>query len=298
MRDATVGSLLVLAAATGFATLPTFGKFAEASGLTRPTLLFFRFTIGAIVVWSALWVRGEATVLEGRELRAGVVLGVIYGGLSLAYFAGLSFLTASLTGILFFTYPMYVFVLSAVFLKENVTLPRLGALGLAFVGVVLVIGIDSLRVHPMGVFFMTLAAIGYSIYTVGGRAMGASTNPRILTAHLLVVTTAVIGLRWAQTGVAFPRTTFHWAIVLGIGTVGTGIPLLCYYEGLKRIEAIRVSILGTAEPVVTVVLGVTILGDTLAPTTIVGGVLVIGGVTIIQTSQRQRAWVLSKIGMA
>lgn len=296
MREVTVGGLMVLVAATGFGTLAIFGKVAEAAGLTRPTLLFFRFLIGAVIVWGVLLARDEAGLLTGQPLRATGVLGVIYALLTLAYFWGLSFMTASLTAIVFYTYPIWVFVLSVILLDEHLTRPVVGALGLALAGVVLVIGIDTGTVSLFGLGLVTVAAVGYAIYNVAGRALTADTSPRVLTAHVLVVTTGVIGVRWVQAGVQFPRTATHLWIIVGIGIIGTGLPLLLLYEGLQRIEATHASILGTAEPVSTVILGVTFLGEALPLRTVAGGLLIIGGVTLVQTTRTQRQWLLSKIG--
>jgi len=288
---------MVLAAATGLGTLATIGKLAEAEGLSRPTLLFFRFLIGAAVVWLVLSVRGEATVLDRRTVRSATALGVIYAVLSLAYFWGLSFMTASLTGIVFYTYPLYVFALSVVVLDEQLTRPLLGALGLALAGVVLVVGVDSLAVSVPGLLLVSASAVGYAIYNVGGRALVADVSPRLLTAHVLVATAGAIGLRWLQTGGGLPRTPTQLWLVAAIGVIGTGVPLVLLYEGLNRVEATHASVLGTAEPVMTVFFGVVVLGESLALRTIVGGVLILSGVTLVQTTQSQREWVLSKVGL-
>jgi drug/metabolite transporter (DMT)-like permease len=297
MRESTLGGLLVLVAAAGFGTLAIFGKLAESEGLSRPTLLLFRFLIGAAVVWGGLLIRDDSVSIEGRPLGAAAVLGVVYAGLTLAYFWGLSFMTASLAGIVFYTYPIYVFVLSAAFLDESLTAPVLGALGLALAGVVLVVGVESGTVELLGIVLVASAAVGYAVYNVAGRVLTAETRPRVLTAYVLLAATAVLALRWLQAGRGLPRTFTHWWIVLGIGVLGTGIPLLFLYEGLGRLEATRVSIISTAEPVVTVLLGVTILDETLAASTVVGGVLVLLGVMLVQVSREQREWVLSKVGL-
>ncbi len=297
MREVTVGGLMVLVAATGLGTLAIFGKFAEAADLSRPTLLFFRFTIGALIVWGVLLARNDVALLSGRPLYATVFLGVLYGFLTLAYFRGLSYMTASLTAIVFYTYPIFVFGLSVPLLDEHLSRTTLSALGLALAGVVLVIGIDASQVSILGIVLVTAAAVGYGIYNVAGRILTADIDPTHLTAHVLVVTALTIGVRWGMEGFQPPQTPTHWWIILGIGVLGTGIPLLLLYEGLKRVEATHASILGTAEPVATVILGVTILGETLAMRTVAGAILVLGGVTLVQTSRDQRKWLLAKVGL-
>ncbi len=296
MRDVTAGGLMVLIAASGFGTLAIFGKLSEAAGMTRPTMLFFRFLIGAGTVWVVLGLRGELRLLEGPVLRRTLVLGVVYSGLTLAYFWGLSFMTASLTSIVFFTYPIWVFGLSVAFLEESITRPVVAALGFALAGVVLVIGLDASQVSLFGLGLVLAAALGYAIYNVAGRVLTAETSPRLLTAHVLLVAMVVIGLRWVQTGATMPDGATDWGIIVGIGILGTGAPLILLYEGLKRVTATHASILGTAEPVATVIFGATILGETLQLRTVAGGLLIIAGVLLVQSTERHRRWLLSKVG--
>jgi drug/metabolite transporter (DMT)-like permease len=141
------------------------------------------------------------------------------------------------------------------------------------------------------------AAIAYAGYNVAGRVLTAATSPRVLTGYVLVAAVGTLTVRWVLAGATLPRTSTHWWIILGIGVLGTGIPLVFLYEGLGRLEATRVSIISTMEPVATVFLGVTILDETLAPSTVVGGVLVLTGVTLVQVTREQRQWLLSKVGL-
>lgn len=297
MREETAGGLMVLGAATGFGTLAVLGKFAEGTGLTRPPLLFFRFLIGAAVVWGVLAYRNEVSRLSGRPLYATVFLGILYGFLTLAYFRGLSYMTASLTAIVFYTYPIFVYAFSVPILDERLTPTSLGALGLALAGVVMVIGIDASRVSLLGIALLTVASAGYGLYNIAGRLLTADSDPTLLAAHVLLVTAITIGFRWAIADFPVPVSPTNWGIILAIGVIGTGLPLILLYEGLERIEATHASILGTAEPVATVLLGVLILGENLTLRTVFGGGLILGGVTLVQMKRTQREWLLEKVGL-
>lgn len=126
------------------------------------------------------------------------------------------------------------------------------------------------------------AAVGYAVYIVSGRALATSVRASVLTAHVLVVAAALLGLRWAAAGATLPDGPVQWGIVIGIGVVGTGVPLVLLYEGLRFLQANRASVVGTVEPVTTVALGVVLLGEPLTTGTIVGGGLVLAGVLLSQ----------------
>jgi drug/metabolite transporter (DMT)-like permease len=99
---------------------------------------------------------------------------------------------------------------------------------------------------------------------------------------VLAVATALLGLRWVLRGATLPTGPTQWGVVVGIGVLGTGVPLVLLYEGLGALQANRASVLGTAEPVTTVALGVLLLGEPLTPETAVGGALVLAGVLLSQ----------------
>lgn len=282
MREETVGALLVAGSAVGFGTLAIFGKLAEAAGLGRPPLLFFRFLVGGALVWAFLVARDDVRVLSGRSAGATVGLGAMYAALTIAYFAGLVHLTAGLAAVVFFTYPVYVLALSTLLLDERLTPRLVVSLALALAGLGLVLGADATGATPIGVLLVVAAAVGYAGYIVGGRALSTTASASVLTAHVLAVATALLGLRWVLRGATLPTGPTQWGVVVGIGVLGTGVPLVLLYEGLGALQANRASVLGTAEPVTTVALGVLLLGEPLTPETAVGGALVLAGVLLSQ----------------
>jgi drug/metabolite transporter (DMT)-like permease len=84
-------------------------------------------------------------------------------------------------------------------------------------------------------------------------------------------------------GLALPTGRDEWWIVLGLALVSTVIPHLLFYEGVSRLQASRVGVVSTAEPVVTVVLGVILLGETITFSVLAGGLLVLCGVLVVQS---------------
>lgn len=165
MRESTTGALLVFGAAVGFGTLGIFVAVAIDLPLSR--LLPARFAVATLVVAGLVLVRGWAFPRSRREWTTTLVLGVVYTAMTVFFFRSLDFLTAGIATIVLYTYPTFVVALSATFLGEAVTARKLVALGLATGGVALVVGVGSIRVHPVGVGLALGAAAGYAVYTTG-----------------------------------------------------------------------------------------------------------------------------------
>jgi drug/metabolite transporter (DMT)-like permease len=110
-------------------------------------------------------------------------------------------------------------------------------------------------------------------------------DPQVLTAHVLPGAAVSYLAFGAATGrLAAPGTGYEWALVVAIAVVATALPIFTFFAGLRRIGASKASIVSTAEPVVTLLLGAAALGEPITPVTVVGGALVLGGVLVVQTS--------------
>lgn len=280
---------MVLVASAGFGTLAIFGKFAARAGLNITSLLTFRFVIGTALLWLILAFWGRARLLRGRQLRVALALGVLYAAFTAFFFWGLDFVTAGVAGITFYTYPIYVYVISAVVLGERLTVRKLLALVASLVGVALIVGGDVAGIDLVGVALVLVAALGYAGYITGSRAALASTDADVLAGTALVGTALSYLLFGLASGrLVVPRGSDQWLIVFGIAVLGTTAPLFLYVLGLDRVEASVASVLGTAEPVVVVILGVVLLGEVLRPVVVAGGALVLAGVVLVQSEHWQR----------
>ncbi|MEF8783864.1 MAG: DMT family transporter [Haloarculaceae archaeon] len=284
MDDETKGILLLVASGTSFGTLGIFGKLAAGAGLSIPTVLAYRFLIGSLAFWAMLVAMGRVTFLRGRSLGLAVLIGSgCYALQSGLYFWGLEFMTAGLVGIVVYTYPVFVLVLSALVLEEHITGYTVAALTLALGGVALITGADPAGADPRGVAVVLGAAVVYAVYYVLSHATLADVDTWPLTAHVLPAAAASFVVFGATTGqLAVPGSAFEWGVLTGLGVLGTAVPIGTFFAGLGYVGASRASIISSLEPASAVVLGLVVLGEPVAPTTVLGGALVLVGVLLIE----------------
>lgn len=283
MSSQTVGVLMALVAAACFGTLAIFGKIAEDIGLDTTTLLTYRFVIGAALIWLGLVFWGRGRLLGSHKRRVALALGLLYAIFTGLYFWGLLFIPAGLTALVFYTYPVYVYVLAVWLLDESLSGYKLGALVLALSGVAFIVSGDADAVDIVGVGLVLLAALGLAGYVVASRAALGNIAPDILAGTAMLGTAAFFVVFGVGSGrLATPGGTDQWLVVFGIGSIGTAIPIFLYITALSRIQASHASVLGTAEPLVAVVLGIVILDEALNALLFVGGALILVGIVIIQ----------------
>ncbi|MFC6834902.1 EamA family transporter [Halomarina ordinaria] len=286
----TLGVALVVLSAVGFGTLAVLGEYAFAAGLNVTSVLALRFSIAAAVVWPVLFVARarsgdlDSLRLRGRTLVAAVLLGLVgYTGQSALFFLGLERLTAGMTTIVLYTYPVFVLALSVTLLGESLDARDALALPLSLGGVLLITGADPAGVDPRGVFTVLGAAAVYSVYIVVGRVALDSTDGVVLSAYVMPAAALSFLTFGTATGrLALPESALGWAAAVGIAVLATALAVSTFFAGLRRIGASRAGIVSTVEPAVAVVLGAFLLGEPVTVVTVVGGALVLVGVVLVQ----------------
>ncbi len=280
------GAALVFLSAAGFATLGIFGKLAFAAGLTLPTLLTLRFG-GAALLFGLLVVgvgraaaRGLARGKVGRLLVMG---GVGYAGQSALYLGAVMLIPAALVGMLLYTYPAWVTLLAWRLDGERPDGRRWLALGLALAGTTLIAGSPSGDLNPLGVALAIASGIWYSVYIVLGARVTKGVPPLVSSAW--VSTGALLSFGPIALLIGQFRLDFApggWLAMGGMALLATVIPVLAFLSGLQRLGPGRAAILSTLEPVFTIVLAVTILGERLSLWQALGSALVLGAVVLLQ----------------
>jgi len=279
-----LGIALILVSAIGFGTLGIFGLYAQRAALSIPTVLAVRFLLASVLVWGYLFWRGNATVLRGRHLGFALVLGGVgYTAQSGLYFLGLEYMTAGLVAIVLYTYPAFVVLLAVATIGERLSRSVLLALCLSFAGIVLITGATPEGASIVGVLIVLGGAIAYACYITGSRAVLDAVDPMVLTAYVLPSAgVAYVGIGTATGQLAVPSTPQAWTILFCIAVFATAVPVVTFFAGLQYIGASRASIVSTAEPTVTVVLGAALFAEPVTATTVIGGAAILTGVIVLE----------------
>jgi drug/metabolite transporter (DMT)-like permease len=282
---------MVLGSAASFGTLPVLVKFAYATGLTPLQTLSYRFLLAAAGLHALALVRGEhAGRLDLRRAAQFLLLGGIgYAAQSGSFFGALCCLPASLVELIAYVYPSLVAVGAWLLFRRPVGARRALALAISFGGVALLIGGVRLQAGLPLLLAITSPFL-YAAYILAGERLmrGASA----LTASAFVHTGAGVALfvvLLLSGESALPRNPASWPFLLLLAVVPSMIAISLLLAGLPRIGAPQAALLSTIEPVVTLALAVTLLGDRLSPAQLVGAAAVLLGVVIVHLSPEPRA---------
>jgi drug/metabolite transporter (DMT)-like permease len=278
------GMLLCALSAVAFGAMAVFAKEAYAAGVTVVTLLSARFVLAAAAFWAIAAARG-AQLPDRRAVIGGLALGAFgYAAQGGCYFGALTRLDAGLTSLLTYIYPILVFAGAFALGRERATSRRVGALGLATAGTVLVLAGGSVgAIDGLGVALAISCAIVYAAYILMSDRMVGTVDPFVLAGLITTgaaVSTTTVGAASGSLSFGFGAGGWLWILALAWGSTVLGIA--AFLSGMKAVGPATASIVSTVEPAVTVGLAMALYGESLGPTQIAGGVLVLGAVVVLQ----------------
>ncbi len=278
-----IGVFLILISGSSFGTLAIFARLAYADGMTPIPLLFLRFGIASLCMLPVLLIKGTPLPRGRVLLGLGLMGGIGYVGQALAYFTALTLIPAGLVALLLYLYPAIVTMLAVVVLKERISKWKVAALLIALGGMILTIG-PAGGGQFLGVIFGLGAAFIYSIYILVGSRITKQVDAIQSSAVVIISAAIVSGALVALRGPALPATVSGWASVVAIALLSTVLAIVTFFAGLARVGPTNASTLSTIEPAVTVVLAAVVLGETISPVQLLGGVLIIMAVLILARS--------------
>jgi drug/metabolite transporter (DMT)-like permease len=280
--DRLAGLVLVVVSAVAFGAMPIMGKIAYRSGAEPVALMAARFTVGALVLAAIRRLGSRTPWPARRDFAALFLFGAIgYFTQSIAYFTALQRIPAALVAILLYLYPALVVVIGAVFLRDRPNRAVVACLAVAVAGSALTVGPVRGKASVSGLLLGVLAALVYAVYIV----LSSRVVPRVgaLTSIVVVAFGAACSYDLAAvlTRPAWPGDTAGWLAVAGLGLVATVVAMLCFFAGLARVGPSDASVVSTVEPVVSVLLGVVVLGERLGAVQYVGALLVLTAVAVL-----------------
>jgi drug/metabolite transporter (DMT)-like permease len=278
-----IGILLIAISAASFGTLAIFGRYAYADGMDIFTVLFLRFGLSAAFMTVILILRREPFP-RGQILAQLIGMGALgYVGQSFSYLTGIQYASAGLVALLLYLYPIFVAILSIIFLHERLTRVKIAALVIAFIGTMLTVGPAGGQIT--GILLALSAALIYSIYIIVGTNVMKHVSAVQSSTVIFASAGAVYGLLTLINGATFPASHAGWTAVLGLIVISTIIPVVTFLAGLERIGPTNAAMLSTLEPMVTVLLAAWLFGETLLPIALLGGGLILVAVVILTRAE-------------
>ena len=274
-----VGIALRVAAMACMATLAALVKWCSAKGVPVLEVIFFRNAFAFIPVMIYIARTSSFSVLKtqrplGHLMRATVGLtGMVCGFMAVARLP----LTQSTA--ISFSSPLFMTALSALILKEPVGVHRWAAVGVGFLGVLIMVHPDPAHMAFTGTILAIVGAMGAAGAMITIREI-SRTEPGPTIVFYFTLAGMVLGLAGAPFGWVMPDTQ-TLLLLITAGLIG-GVGQLLLTESLRNAPVAVVAPFDYSQLVWASLIGFFVWSETPQVTTLIGAVVVAGsGVYIL-----------------
>lgn len=254
-----------------------FGTRMLDAGFSVPNMLFWRFALAALAIFP-LSCRYLHSLRLGN-IQKYILPALFYSGGSALYFVASTKIGTGLSMVIFYAYPVFIFLWEWKFSGKVISKLSWLSLMLVFFGLYLLNqNQEEARFDHFGILLAVISALTYAIYLLISKRQAATLNPYLVTMILCVLCSfSCLGMTLFEENFRFPQTKEVFVTGLSLGILATAAPILLMLEGLKSLSAEKAAIISVLEPVVTVLVGVLFLGESIDWTQRLGVMIVLTG---------------------
>ncbi|WP_461240753.1 DMT family transporter [Paucilactobacillus sp. N302-9] len=277
---------------------------------------WLRFSIGGLVLlpFAIYALRLQGIVMRWSDLKIFALTGFMCLLISMTlYQLAIMYDQASTIAVVFSSNPVFALIFSYVILHERLGRANLIAVTISLIGLLIIVNPTHLT-NPLGLTLGILSALTFGLYSIISRygSIKRGFNGIVMTCftflvgsvelfvvilitHIPPVRQSFAHIGWLKQFSAIPILTnvnmhYFW-ILFFIGVCVTGGGFAFYFLAMERSNVSTASLVFFIKPGLAPILAALLIGEKIAPTTIVGILVIIAGsiVTFVGNQQREKS---------
>ena len=260
----------------------TIGLFVRNISVSSGELALYRAVLAMIVLSGVFLVTGQKIPFRQikKELPVLLISGVAMGFNWIFLFQAYKYTTVSVATLSYYFAPVLVTVACPILFKEKMGIKQWLCFIMSTLGIVLITGTGDLSSgssHITGIFFGLCAACLYATVVLLNKFI--KNVEGIHRTFLQFIAAIVVLIPYVM---LTPRSGLGaldgigWGSLLVVGFIHTGVTYCLYFSSLRELPGQKAAILSYIDPLVAVLISVTVLNESMTLWQIVGGLLILG----------------------
>lgn len=195
-------------------------------------------------------------------------------------FEAYKFTTVSLATLSYYFAPVIVTVVCPVLFHEKLTGKQILCFIMSTIGLIMITGIGDIGGGSsdfVGILFGLGAAVFYATVILLNKFIkNVEGIPRTFLQFFSAIVILIPYVAVTSGVTLGGMNTVGWVNLLIVGLIHTGVTYCMYFSSLKELPGQKAAILSYIDPLVAVLISVTILGEKMTVLQVVGGVLILG----------------------
>jgi drug/metabolite transporter (DMT)-like permease len=253
------------------------------------TLIFLRYVMGSVIVLIASKFTFRQKI-DKKDLKWLILLCIFEPGLYFLFETyGIKETDPTIAALIIALIPVFVLLIAAAFRIESITIAKIMGILLSISGVMIISLFEngsenSIQSTTRGIILVLMATITASSFTVLLSRLARKYSSFTLASFQIIFT--VIFYFPLAIYENYPSFQFEWNsssifATLYLGIFPTFFAYLFYAKGLSKIESSVASLFTNLIPIFTAIISAFLLGTSPTLYTLIGGVLIIGGVSLV-----------------
>ena len=270
----------------------TLGWFVDKISVSSGELALYRAVMAAVLIGLFLLISRQKIPFQQikKELFLLLISGCAMGFNWILLFEAYKYTTVSVATLSYYFAPVLVTLICPILFKEKMGLRQWLCFILSTLGIVLITGLGNLSDgsnHLLGIGFGLGAACLYATVILLNKTIKSVTGLHRTFLQFLAAIAVLVPYVLLSGGVTLQSLDAPgWLCLLAVGIVHTGIAYCLYFSSLKELPGQQVAILSYIDPLVAVVMSVTVMGDAVSLPLIAGGVLILGSTLYNELSSK------------
>ncbi len=252
--------------------------------LSPVQIAFLRFAVASpFMLLVVLLKKKKKMRMPLNEFPALIVLAL--SGVTLLYlfqFTGIKYTTASSSAVLINTNVIFIAILSFIFLKEKLSVKKVGGILMGFLGVILIVGDASFTGITMkGNLLIILSASCWAVYSVVGKKLLEKYDALTITTYAFIIGTFMF-IPFMKEGIPAGISLTGWAVIFYLAVLCSVFGYIAWYYALADAEASKVAIFLNLIPLFAMLLSYLILKEKIGMPILAGAFFIITGIYLTQ----------------
>lgn len=270
--------LMLIASMIIFGTL---GLFVRNIPVSSGELALYRAVLAALLIAVFLLVTKQKIPFFNirKEIPLLLASGFAMGINWILLFEAYQYTTVSVATLSYYFAPVIVTIVCPVLFKEKLTRKQIICFIMSTMGLVLITGIGDVGAGNdfIGIMFGLGAAVFYAtVILINKFIKNVNDIHRTFLQFLSAIITLIPYVLVTSDITLGSLNRIGWVNLLIVGLIHTGVTYCMYFSSLKELPGQNAAILSYIDPLVAVLISVTILGETMTLWQVIGGALILG----------------------
>ena len=270
--------LMLITSMTIFGTL---GLFVRNIPVSSGELALYRAVLATLLIAIFLLITNQKIPFAKIKkevpllLASGMAMGINW----ILLFEAYKYTTVSVATLSYYFAPVIVTIVCPVLFKEKLSSKQIVCFIMSTLGLILITGIGEVGSGSdfIGILFGLGAAVFYATVILLNKFIKNVEGIHRTFLQFLSAIVILIPYVITTSGVTLGNLNhIGWLNLLIVGLIHTGVTYCMYFSSLKELPGQKAAILSYIDPLVAVLISVTILGETMSIWQAIGGILILG----------------------